>query len=96
MCIRDRAYSNAKIKPKFDITHHAISVILPVITNTYNITSDEARVVSALENGEQLSSSEIVKCTGYTKSKVLRLINSLKEKGYIKTIGNGRGTKYAL
>lgn len=90
------AYSNAKIKPKFDITNHAISVILPVITNTYNITSDEARVVSALENGEQLSSSEIVKCTGYTKSKVLRLINSLKEKGYIKTIGNGRGTKYAL
>ena len=90
------AYNNAKIKPKFDITNHAISVILPVITNTYNITSDEARVVSALENGEQLSSSEIVKCTGYTKSKVLRLINSLKEKGYIKTIGNGRGTKYAL
>ena len=91
------AYSNTKIRPKFTITEHTISVVLPVITNMYhNITSDEKKVVSALENGEQLSSSEIVKRTGYTKAKVLRLINSLKAKDYIKTIGNGRGTKYTI
>lgn len=91
------AYGNTKIRPKFTITEHTISVVLPVITNMYhNITSDEKKVVSALENGEQLSSSEIVKRTGYTKAKVLRLINSLKEKDYIRTIGNGRGTKYTI
>ncbi len=33
---------------------------------------------------------------GYTKSKTLRLMDSLKEKEYIKVIGNGRGTKYTL
>ena len=87
---------DAKIKPKFEITDHVISVILPVITDHYHVTSDEERIISALENGEQLSSSEIAKLTGYTKSKTLRLIDGLKEKEYIKVIGNGRGTRYTL
>ena len=59
-------------------------------------TGDEARVIAALENGEQLSSSEIAKATGYTKSKVLRLIDHLKEKDYIRVTGKGRGTRYGL
>ena len=90
------AYNNAKVKPKFEITDHVISVILPVITNQYHVTGDEARVIAALENGEQLSSSEIAKATGYTKSKVLRLIDHLKEKDYIRVTGKGRGTRYGL
>lgn len=90
------AYENAKIKPKFEITDNVISVILPVITNQYHITSDEEKIINVLENGKQLSSSEIVKATGYTKSKVLRLIEHLKEKDYIKVTGKGRGTKYSL
>lgn len=90
------AYKDATIKPKFEITDNVISVILPVTADQYHVTNDEAKVMSALENGEQLSSSEIAKVTGYTKSKVLRLIEHLKEKDYIKIIGNGRGTKYSL
>lgn len=90
------AYNNAKVKPKFEITDHVISVTLPVITNQYHVTGDEARVIAALENGEQLSSSEIAKATGYTKSKVLRLIDHLKEKDYIRVTGKGRGTRYGL
>ena len=90
------AYENAKIKPKFEITDNVISVILPVITNQYHITSDEEKIINVLENGKQLSSSEIVKATGYTKSKVLRLIEHLKEKDYIKVTGKGRGTKYSF
>ncbi|MDD6441663.1 MAG: winged helix-turn-helix transcriptional regulator [bacterium] len=73
-----------------------ISVVLPVITDQYHVTNDESKIISALENGEQLSSNEIAKVTGYTKSKTLRLIERLKEKDYIKVIGNGRGTKYSL
>lgn len=90
------AYHDAKIKPKFEITEHVISVILPVITNHYKVSEDEAKVIDVLENGEQLSSSKIAKLTGYTKSKTLRLIDGLKEKSYVKVIGNGRGTKYSL
>lgn len=90
------AYSKAKNKPRFKVTDHVISVILPVLTNNYNVTSDEEKIISALENGKQLSSSEIAKIVGYTKSKTLRVIEPLKEKGYVQVIGNGRGTKYSL
>ena len=51
------AYKDAKIKPKFEITDNVISVILPVTEDQYHVTNDEAKVMSALENGEQLSSS---------------------------------------
>lgn len=90
------AYNKARIKPKFEITDHVISVILPVITNTYNVTGDEAKIINALENGGQLSSSEITKTVGFTKSKTLRVVEALKKKGYVQVIGNGRGTKYSL
>ena len=90
------AYANAKIKPKFTITDHVISVVLPVISDKYNVTEDEDKVIKALENGKQLSSSEIAKASGFTKSKTLRLLEALKEKDYVKITGNGRGTKYSL
>lgn len=90
------AYADARIKPKFMITDHVISVILPVICDQYNVTGDEEKVIKALENGMQLASSEIAKSIGYTKTKTLRIIEGLKEKGYVKVLGNGRGTKYSL
>lgn len=90
------AYANAKIKPKFVITDNVISVTLPVINGIFNVSEDEEKVVSALENGAHLSSSEIAKASGFTKTKTLRVIEKLKEKGYVKVTGNGRGTKYSL
>ena len=54
------------------------------------------KIINILENEGPLSSSKIAKMVGYTKSKTLRLMDSLKEKEYIKVIGNGRGTKYTL
>lgn len=90
------AYANARIKPKFTITDNVISVILPVISDKYNVTDDEDKVIRVLEKGVLLSSSEIVKASGFTKAKTLRLLDALKEKGYVKVIGNGRGTKYSV
>ena len=60
------AYKDARIKPKFAITDHVISVILPVLSDKYNVTNDEEKVIKALENGMQLSSTEIAKITGFT------------------------------
>ena len=65
------AYKNARIRPKFAVTDHTISVVLPVVTDKYNATTDEANVIKVLENGAQLSSSEIAKAAGYTKAKTL-------------------------
>ena len=90
------AYANARIKPKFTITDHVISVVLPVLSDKYNVTADEEKIIRALEKGVLLSSSEIVKYSGFTKAKTLRLLDALKEKGYVKVSGNGRGTKYSV
>lgn len=90
------AYSDVTIKPKFTITENVIGVILPIINAEYNVTGDEEKVIRILEKSKPLSSSEIAKRLGYTKSKTLRIIERLKEDGYIKVIGNGRGTKYCL
>lgn len=90
------AYANARIKPQFNITDNVISVILPIISDKEEISEDEKEVVNALNNGVQMSSSEIAKTAGFTKTKTLRLLDSLKQKGYINVIGNGRGTKYSL
>lgn len=90
------AYADAKIKPKFSTTDNVISVVLPIISTKYNVSGDEEKVINILEKGIQLSSSEIAKSLGYTKSKTLRIIERLKEEGYIKISGTGRGTKYHL
>lgn len=90
------AYNEARIKPKFAITDNVISVILPVLSDKYNVTNDEEKIIKALENGIQLSSTEIAKITGFTKSKTLRLVEVLKEKDYVRVLGKGRGTKYSL
>lgn len=90
------AYNDAKIKPKFEITDNVISVVLPVVSNNYNVTSDEAKIIEVLECGNILSSSEIAKLSGYSKAKTLRLIENLKSRDYVKVVGNGRGTKYTL
>ena len=90
------AYENARIKPKFMITDNVISVILPVIKGDFNVTKAEESAIKVLENGKQLSSGEIAKALGYTKTKTLRILDALKNKGYIKVFGNGRGTKYSL
>ena len=84
------------IKPKFEVTDNVISVVLPVLNSQYQVTSDERKIINELGQGSQLSSSEIAKRTGMKKSKTLRLIEHLKEKGYVRVTGNGRGTKYTL
>ncbi len=90
------AYNEAKIKPQFVITDNVIGVILPVFTTGYDVTKDEAKIIAALEDKKQLSSSEIAKAAGFTKAKTLRLIEVLKVKEYIRVSGSGRGTKYSL
>lgn len=90
------SYKNAVLKPKFKITDNVISVTLPVLTNTFEMTGDEAELIACLRGGAQLASSELSRKTGFSKAKTLRLIDSLMQKEYVKSIGKGRGTKYTL
>jgi len=89
-------YAESTRKPQFSITDNVISVILPVLKNTYEVTTDEEKIIKLLENKAPAASSEITACTGFSKAKTIRLLNSLMNKGYIKCSGNGRGTKYTM
>ena len=89
-------YRDAAVKPQFNITENVISVILPVLKTTYDVTEDEAKIISVLKGAYQLSSSEISKSSGSSRAKTIRLLNMLTEKNFVKCTGKGRGTKYQL
>ena len=89
-------YRDAAVKPQFNITENVISVILPVLKTTYDVTEDEAKIISVLRGAYQLSSSEISKSSGFSRAKTIRLLNMLTEKNFVKCTGKGRGTKYQL
>lgn len=87
------SYSHFKIKPSFRITDNTITVSLPT-TKALDVSSDERKILDSLSPQMNLASSEIVQLTGFSKDKVIRLLNQLIEKEYVKVIGRGRGTKY--
>lgn len=90
------SYKDSVLKPKFKITDNVISVVLPTLRINFEVTTDEAKVVECLQNGAQLASSEVSQITGFGKAKTIRVLNALIKKEYVKSIGNGRGTKYTL
>ncbi|HHU53406.1 MAG TPA: hypothetical protein GXZ43_04930 [Clostridiaceae bacterium] len=66
---------------------------MPVISGLEELTDDQNLVYSALENKE-LASSSLSEITGFGKNKVLELLETLIESGYVEKTGSGRGTKY--
>lgn len=90
------AYRNSVLQPVFSITDNTIQVQLPALTSVPIMTMDETKIYEALAGGRQLSSSELAREIGFSRDKVIRLAASLLQKHYIKTQGNGRGTKYTL
>lgn len=90
------SYNNSTSKPDFKILDNHISVTLPILAFEYNVTNDEKEILVILKHKNILSSSELITLTNFTKSKVIRLLNNLIHKKYIKVIGKGRNTKYQI
>ena len=92
----NEAYREHDIKPTYTILDQSITVELPSTTAEYEVTGDESEIIEALQGGAILSSSEIANRTGFSKSKVVRLMKHLEEKRYVSVSGGGRSTKYSL
>lgn len=92
----NEAYREHDIKPMYTILEQSITVELPSTTAEYEVTGDESEIIEALQGGAILSSSEIADRTGFSKSKVVRLMKHLEEKRYVSVSGGGRSTKYSL
>ena len=90
------SYRNGTQKPRFDVRDNSITVILPVLTCGYTVTTDGQKVLDLLESGMILSGREISEALGWGKDKSIRVVNELKKRGYVRVIGTGRGTKYSV
>ncbi len=91
-----QTYQDATFKPDFKIYENSISVILPSLSLKVQLTVDESKIIEYLAKGILASSNDLVKITGFSKDKVLRLTKSLQNKGYVKVTGTGKSTKYSV
>lgn len=87
-------YKNSTFKPEFIINDNSITIILPTLNKKENVTIDEKSILAVLKNNMLLSSGDITKITNFSKSKTIRLLNSLIKKKIIKVSGDGKNTKY--
>jgi ATP-dependent DNA helicase RecG len=70
-------------------------VTLPVVRSAHALSAEEKVIYDCLDEIGK-SSSEIVRLSGYSKNKTLRILADLEQTGYVKKSGNGRGTKYSI
>ncbi len=87
------AYDGCDRKPVFEITDNTIRIILPLISLKNNLSKDE-NTVYQLVRGRTVSSSFITAEAGFGKNKTVEILKKLSAEGYIRTTGNGRGTRY--
>lgn len=87
------AYKNIIVKPIFNITPSAISVVLPVVDQV-NLTSNEKKVIDSMKQNYSYSRLEIEQASGFAKDTLIRLLNSLIEKGIIEKGGKAKATFY--
>ncbi|MBR5001847.1 MAG: putative DNA binding domain-containing protein [Firmicutes bacterium] len=87
-------YADSVSKPRFEVTEHTISVILPIVDTQDNLTKDEKVIYRVLSSTMAKSVSEITSNVEFGRSKVTSLLKTMAEKGCVVIEGNGRGTKY--
>ena len=90
----NQAYENSEVKPQYAVFENSIRVTLPVFQLKNPLSADEKLIYQTLSGRKKMSSSEIAAVTGFGKTKVVSLLKSLTEQGYVKQIGSGRGIKY--
>ena len=89
----NNAYKNEMEKPIFEITSGAIAITLPVINST-ELSSNERKIYELMKGNYSYQREEIENISGIEKSTLIRVLNSLINKGYIIKEGAAKATKY--
>lgn len=88
------AYAKSTVQPQFHLYANSIKVILPVVQFALqSLSADQNEVYRALANGP-LSSTELTKEVDFGKTKVLKILRELVNKGYLERMGQGRSVRY--
>ena len=75
-------YAHETVSPSFALRDSSITVMLPV-TVLENVTLDEEAILAVLAKGSALTRSQISEKTQLSKSKAIRTLNALVEKGLV-------------
>ena len=89
-------YSEASVKPSFEVSENAIQIVLPIYEENANLTEDEKVVYKLLSRNMFKSMSEIAPYISFGKSKTTKLLKDMEQKGVIAIEGKGKGTKYRI
>lgn len=91
-----QVYSEASVKPSFEVSENAIQIVLPIYEENANLTEDEKVVYKLLSRNMLKSMSEIAPYISFGKSKTTKLLKDMEQKGVIAIEGKGKGTKYRI
>lgn len=91
-----QVYSEASVKPSFEVSENAIQIVLPVYEESTNLTEDEKVVYKLLSRNMLKSMSEIAPYISFGKSKTTKLLKDMEQKCVIAIEGKGKGTKYRI
>ncbi|WP_302233521.1 ATP-binding protein [uncultured Adlercreutzia sp.] len=86
-------YAHETVSPSFALRDSSITLMLPV-TVLENVTLDEEAILAVLAKGSALTRSQISEKTQLSKSKAIRTLNALVEKGLVTKVGEGRSVRY--
>ena len=86
-------YAHETVSPSFALRDSSITVMLPV-TVLENVTLDEEAILAVLAKCSALTRSQISEKTQLSKSKAIRTLNALVEKGLVTKVGEGRSVRY--
>jgi ATP-dependent DNA helicase RecG len=90
----NESYKNSSLKPVYTLSENTIRIVLPVMEHE-NLLSPDEKAVYKLLAGRSESRSSIVEKTGFGKTKVIGILKKLESEGYVRSSGNGRGTRYS-
>lgn len=90
-------YAESFSKPVFKLSESLIKVILPLYEeNLPELVEEEKLIYNVLLDNDSMSRVEIEKETGFERSKVLRSMTKLMNRGLVDRVGSGPSTAYIV
>ena len=89
-------YAEILIKPDFEVSENAIEIVLPIFEKNADLTEDEIVIYKLLSKTMLKPISEVAPYVPFGKSKTIKLLKEMCQKGVIAVEGKGKGTKYII
>ena len=89
-------YAESLIKPDFEVSENAIEIVLPIFEKNADLTEDEIVIYKLLSKTMLKPISEVAPYVPFGKSKTIKLLKEMCQKGVSAVEGKGKGTKYII